>query len=256
MTQKRGAAMKRNGALWDGNGNVAALVEASSGTNFARYEYGPFGEVIRATGPMAKANPLRFSTKYQDDETDLLYYGYRYYSTSTGRWVSRDPVGEKGGRNLMAFVDNNPLSRSDYLGLAASCCAPEKSCAEICQMALKNNDIAWFITGGGVVCYYGKACPCAGPAPAIGYNPGDCPFVDLVIIAHEKRHLPKVDCSKCGFYSGQDWKPGVDGKKEECEQRKQSIKELQEMSPYLDPKCKAVADKVIELLTEATAGCP
>ena len=35
-------------------------------------EYGPFGEFIRATGPMAKANPFRFSTKYQDDETDLV----------------------------------------------------------------------------------------------------------------------------------------------------------------------------------------
>ena len=57
---------------------------------------GPFGEVLRATGPMAKANPFRFSTKYQDDETDLLYYGYRYYSASTGRWLSRDPISEKG----------------------------------------------------------------------------------------------------------------------------------------------------------------
>ena len=50
---------------------------------------GPFGEVLRATGPMAKANPFRFSTKYQDDETDLLYYGYRYYSASTGRWIEQ-----------------------------------------------------------------------------------------------------------------------------------------------------------------------
>ena len=46
-------------------------------------EYGPFGEVLRATGPMAKANLFRFSTKYQDDETDLLYYGYGYYNAST-----------------------------------------------------------------------------------------------------------------------------------------------------------------------------
>jgi RHS repeat-associated protein len=53
---------------------------------------GPFGEVIRATGPMAKANPFRFSTKYQDDESDLLYYGYRYYKASTGTWLSRDPL--------------------------------------------------------------------------------------------------------------------------------------------------------------------
>ena len=45
---------------------------------------------------MAKANPFRFSTKYQDDETDLLYYGYRYYNASTGRWISRDPLEEAG----------------------------------------------------------------------------------------------------------------------------------------------------------------
>jgi RHS repeat-associated protein len=41
---------------------------------------------------MARANPFRFSTKYQDDETDLLYYGFRYYNPNTGRWISRDPL--------------------------------------------------------------------------------------------------------------------------------------------------------------------
>ncbi len=76
-------------AAFDGNGNVAGLVKAVDGTSSAVYEYGPFGEVIRATGPMARANPFRFSSKYQDDETDLLYYGYRYYNASTGRWIQQ-----------------------------------------------------------------------------------------------------------------------------------------------------------------------
>ncbi len=57
---------------FDGNGNVSALTKSSDGSLAAQYEYGPFGEVIRATGPMAKVNPFRFSTKYQDDETDLV----------------------------------------------------------------------------------------------------------------------------------------------------------------------------------------
>ena len=78
---------------------------------------GPFGEVIRATGPMAKANPFRFSTKYQDDETDLLYYGYRYYNPSTGKWNSRDPLEEAGGFNLYGMVRNNAVNRIDRLGL-------------------------------------------------------------------------------------------------------------------------------------------
>jgi RHS repeat-associated protein len=78
---------------------------------------GPFGEVIRATGPMAKANPLRFSTKYQDDETDLLYYGYRYYNASSGRWLSRDPSQEEGGVSLYAFATNDGIDSSDFVGL-------------------------------------------------------------------------------------------------------------------------------------------
>ena len=85
--------------------------------SFKRHEYGPFGELIRATGPMAKVNPFRFSTKYQDDETGLVYYGYRYYDPSTGRWLSRDPLEEIGGLNLYGFVQNNPQKYVDPYGL-------------------------------------------------------------------------------------------------------------------------------------------
>jgi RHS repeat-associated protein len=83
---------------------------------------GPFGELLRATGPMAKANPFRFSTKYQDDETDLLYYGYRYYGASTGRWISRDPVGEVGGLSLYGFIENSPFGAVDLYGLSCASC--------------------------------------------------------------------------------------------------------------------------------------
>jgi RHS repeat-associated protein len=66
---------------------------------------------------MARANPFRFSTKYQDDETDLLYYGYRYYNSSTGRWLSSDPYGEEGGVSLYCFVANSLNGSFDMLGL-------------------------------------------------------------------------------------------------------------------------------------------
>jgi RHS repeat-associated protein len=102
----------------DGNGNVAALVHGTTATVSATYEYGPFGEVVRGSGAMARKNPFRFSTKYQDDETDLLYYGYRYYSASLGRWLSRDPMEERGGHNLYGFVQNDPGFWFDALGLA------------------------------------------------------------------------------------------------------------------------------------------
>lgn len=101
---------------FDGNGNVAALVRANDGTVSANYEYGPFGEVLRSSGSMAKVNPIRFSMKYQDDESDLLYYGYRYNNPSTGRWLDRDPIEEGGGLNIYCFVQNNSPNDFDLLG--------------------------------------------------------------------------------------------------------------------------------------------
>ena len=44
------------------------------------------------------------------------YYGYRYLDTQLGRWLSRDPIGEEGGENLYAFVENNGGNNSDVLG--------------------------------------------------------------------------------------------------------------------------------------------
>ena len=46
----------------------------------------------------------------------VAYYGYRYYDPKTGRWPSRDPIGEEGGMNLYGFVGNDGVNRWDYLG--------------------------------------------------------------------------------------------------------------------------------------------
>ena len=101
---------------YDGNGNVMGLVDAADGSVDAVYEYGPFGEPLRATGSAA-ANPIRFSSKYADSTSGLLYYGYRYYNPQTGRWLNRDPIGEEGNSNVYGFVNNNSLSQVDLLGL-------------------------------------------------------------------------------------------------------------------------------------------
>jgi RHS repeat-associated protein len=101
---------------YDGNGNVAGLVDGSNGAVSALYEYGPFGETIRVTDTLSGTNPFRFSSKYTDAETDLVYYGYRYYNPNMGRWLSRDPIEEKGGLNLYGFVANDSVSKWDVLG--------------------------------------------------------------------------------------------------------------------------------------------
>ncbi|MEI8341731.1 MAG: RHS repeat-associated core domain-containing protein [Verrucomicrobiota bacterium] len=46
----------------------------------------------------------------------VAYYGYRYYDPLTGRWPSRDPIGERGGVNLYGFVGNDGVDRVDLLG--------------------------------------------------------------------------------------------------------------------------------------------
>jgi hypothetical protein len=40
-----------------------------------------------------------------------------FYDPTIGRWVSRDPIGEVGGGNLYAFVGNDSVDLSDFLGL-------------------------------------------------------------------------------------------------------------------------------------------
>ena len=101
---------------FDGNGNVMGLVNTSNGSVVATYEYSPFGECIEADAAMVSANPWRFSTKCTDGESGLLYYGYRFYEPGTGRWLSRDPVGETGGKDLYGFVRNSPVSLVDTDG--------------------------------------------------------------------------------------------------------------------------------------------
>ncbi len=103
---------------YDQNGNVVALVN-DGGSLAAGYEYSAFGEPMRADVLDATVadNPWRYSTKYTDVETGLVYYGYRYYTPNLGRFVNRDPIQETGGLNLYGFCANNPVSRWDVLGL-------------------------------------------------------------------------------------------------------------------------------------------
>jgi len=102
-------------AAYDGNGNLTGLVDNNK-TTAAVYEYSPFGELMRSEGYYAQANPYKFSTRYHDIETGLVYYGQRYYDPKTGRFINRDPIEEAGGMNLYAFVGNNPIQNVDVLG--------------------------------------------------------------------------------------------------------------------------------------------
>ncbi len=102
---------------YDNNGNVIGYWN-EDGDLVAEYAYDAFGNTIDVSGSMADFFPHRFSTKYYDAETDLYYYGYRYYSPSLGRWISRDPIEERAGSNVYSFTRNAPSVAYDYLGLS------------------------------------------------------------------------------------------------------------------------------------------
>ena len=77
------------------------------------YSYAPFGDVTES-GDVSQ--PFQWSSEHYDSELDLVYYNFRHYSPSLGRFLSRDPIAEQGGLNLYAFVKNNPNVSTDFLG--------------------------------------------------------------------------------------------------------------------------------------------
>jgi RHS repeat-associated protein len=60
---------------------------------------------------------LRFPGQYYDRETGFRYNYFRYYDPETGRYITSDPIGLRGGLNTYVYVGNNPLTRIDRTGL-------------------------------------------------------------------------------------------------------------------------------------------
>jgi RHS repeat-associated protein len=138
--------------FFDANGNVSDLADPN-GTSLAHYEFDPYGNTIAAIGTHAAANPFRFSTKYTDEETGLVYYGYRYYSSQLGRWLNRDPKEEPGSRverhvdlkssrvflDLYLFCRNRAVMVYDFLGLEVRVTGDCGKCLSASQLSILFN---------------------------------------------------------------------------------------------------------------------
>ena len=95
-------------------GSVRELTDWSKAVR-AHYDYDPFGRQTKLSGDLDA--DFGFTGHYTHVVSGLTLAPYRAYDAELGRWISRDPLGEKGGLNLYAYVENNPLSRIDPLGL-------------------------------------------------------------------------------------------------------------------------------------------
>ncbi|MBQ4481413.1 MAG: RHS repeat-associated core domain-containing protein [Victivallales bacterium] len=106
----------RNGSEFfvsDANKNTVALLD-TTGSVADTYTYDPFGTCTHAGN---LTNPFRFSSEYFDAETGLVYYNYRYYSPTLGRWISRDPIGIQGSLNAFIYLGNLCINSVNHLGL-------------------------------------------------------------------------------------------------------------------------------------------
>lgn len=111
--------------LADHLGTTRALLDAA-GDTVERREYDSFGaapnESGGAHGPKrrAAAPPLTrygFTGREHDPDAGLIYYRARWYDPRLGRFISEDPLGLAGGINQYAYVSNDPLNKTDPLGL-------------------------------------------------------------------------------------------------------------------------------------------
>ena len=108
-------SMEQNGknyhVVTDAGGNITKLYESKPDSSIAlvnSYEYGPFGQLVAKSESVEM--PYQFNTKYTDEETGLVYYGFRFYNPVDGRWLNRDPIGVNGGINLYNSNSNNMVN--------------------------------------------------------------------------------------------------------------------------------------------------
>lgn len=106
--------------------NLMVAVD-TQGNVASSFLYGPFGEVLQATG--ADTHRRQFNGKENDTVTGLRYYGYRYYDPLILRWNSADPlyqvlpdlgIHEPQRMNLYSFSLNNPVRYYDPDGRDAT----------------------------------------------------------------------------------------------------------------------------------------
>lgn len=109
--------------ITDQIGSVRLVVNAQDGSIAQRLEYDGFGRVLMDTNPGFQ--PFGFAGGMYDADTGLVRFDARDYDAVTGRWTAKDPILFEGGSmNLYAYVESDPLNRTDFTGLSPNSSGP------------------------------------------------------------------------------------------------------------------------------------
>ena len=99
------------------HGDVVNLTD-NNGAVTKTYQYDAFG--VEKNIDDTDTNAFRYCGEYYDKETATIYLRARYYSPSTGRFISRDSFAGSNNDplslNLYTYCHNNPVSGTDSTG--------------------------------------------------------------------------------------------------------------------------------------------
>jgi len=91
-------------------------VTSASGSILADYAYDAFGNQTLLDG--TPIGDVGYAGYFYHANSGLNLTLYRAYDPDAGRWLSRDPMGERGGLNLYGYVGNSPIDEVDSMGLS------------------------------------------------------------------------------------------------------------------------------------------
>ncbi|EQB4819368.1 RHS repeat-associated core domain-containing protein, partial [Citrobacter amalonaticus] len=103
----------------DHRGLPLALIDVNGAIAW-RAEFDEWGNVLREDNPHNLEQLIRLPGQQWDKETGLYYNRHRYYDSAQGRYITQDPIGLAGGRNLYQYP-LNPVTKIDPLGLFQMC---------------------------------------------------------------------------------------------------------------------------------------
>src|SRR5437764_12126723 len=86
----------------------------AAGTVVARYDYDPYGRSTTVLG--TTPTDFNYTGLYRHSKSNLDLAIHRAYDPDLGRWLSRDPIAERGGINLYGYVRSGPFNKIDPFG--------------------------------------------------------------------------------------------------------------------------------------------